>query len=402
MSGMKHLFCPICKNEFDINGLMAKCPECGYTSSVKALEEKEKHIKSADDEIAAYRLLSSADAFFSRKSYEEAYIGYSAVLDADGSCLKAFFRRELTSQYLMAESSSAYLSCGGFFSNVKEVKKRLTEMGDEKLSLTICRDMLDFISSRADYEKKYASVHKNEKTAAAYMSDTLQLFEYTAETVRYLSEKTDIKNKKERAFLIMDGCALCMKVRGMLLSGAEYVETKDPDGDKGVSMIKRRKLSHEDEMQVGTLAGNIQKIKKDLMSSVPADIYEEIKETGNKTEKKEVADAEDDEKKREEYETWQRRNEREYLTADKRIIIFDILGKGALVMAAVMAVVFAVELMAFDNVMIQLAVIAALFAAADVVLGILKRSEEKKKGFYSRVIANGSTNMRVYGNNFKE
>ena len=68
---------------------MARCPACGWTDSVKSLEKKERRGMDADSEIAVYRLMSSADAFFSKKSYDEAYISYGSVLDMDGSCLKA-------------------------------------------------------------------------------------------------------------------------------------------------------------------------------------------------------------------------------------------------------------------------------------------------------------------------
>lgn len=105
-------------------------------------------------EVAVYRLMASADAFFTKKCYSEAYNGYDSVLDADFSCLKAYFRREITSRYLMMETSSAYLGCGGFFTEMEEIGKRISDTDDEKLSTAICGDMLDFISARAEYEKK--------------------------------------------------------------------------------------------------------------------------------------------------------------------------------------------------------------------------------------------------------
>lgn len=401
--------CPICGNKFDVNGAMAKCPVCGWTDSVKSIEKKERRGMDADSEIAMYRLMSSADAFFSKKSYDEAYISYGSVLDMDGSCLKAVFRRELTSQYLMMESSSVYLSCDSFFEGMKDIKFRVIAEGDEKFSLTVFKDILDYISARAEYEKKYASVHKNEKTAASYLADTLLLFEHTAESVKFLFEKNDVKNGKERSRLIIDGCALGMKIRGMLLSGAEYVESsgkmEDISGEqsaKNVSRIRRMKLDQKDEMQVETLAGNLRKIKKEILSEASPELYAELNAESGKTEKAAERDSAEEDKKRAEYEMWRRRNEKEYIAADKRIIIFDIAAKAALLMAVIMALVFVFELIVASDFMGQLIAAAVLFAAANVTLRILRKAAVKKKGFYASVIEGDSSGLRSKGGNFNE
>lgn len=401
--------CPICGNKFEINGTMAKCPVCGWTDSVKSFEKKEKRGLDADGEIEIYRLMSSADAFFARKSYDEAYISYGSVLDMDGSCLKAFFRRELTSQYLMMESSSVYLSCDSFFGSMKDVKSRVVAEGDEKLSLTVFKDILDYISARAEYEKKYASVHRNEKTAASYLADTLLLFEHTAETVKSLADREGTKNEKERSRLIMDGCGLGMKIRGMLLSGAEYVESPVKLGDesgeqsaKNVSRIRRMKLDQKDEIQVETLAGNLRKIKKNILSEASPELYAELSAESEKTEKAAERDSAEEDKKRAEYEAWRQRNEKEYIAADKKIIIFDIAGKAALVMAVIMAVIFAFELIVTSNFMGQLIVAAALFAAANVTMRILRKAALKKKGFYASVIEGDSAGLRSKGGKYNE
>lgn len=387
---------------------MAKCPACGWTDSVKSLRKKENQSMDADSEIAMYRFMSSADAFFARKSYEEAYVGYGSVMDMDGSNLKAIFRRELTSQYLMMESSSVYLSSDGFFAKIKDIKANLIKYGDEKLSLTASKDMLEYLSCRADYEKKYASVHKNQKTAASYLADTLLLYEYTAETVVYLRDKEGIKNERTRANLIMYGCGLCMKIRGMLLSGAEYVESvkmddqsKDPSA-KNVSRIKRMKLDQKDELQVETLAGNMRQIKKELLAEASPELYAELTAENEKTEKAAERDAEKEDQKRLEYEMWRKRNEAEYIAADKRIIIFGISERAAFVMAVIMALVFVAELI-ISNVFIgQLIAATILFAAVSVTLGILKRAAIKKKGFYAEVIDGDSANLRSSGGNFTD
>lgn len=401
-------FCPICGNKFDVNGTMAKCPVCGWTESVKALGKREKHM-DADSEIAMYRFMSSADAFFSRKSYEEAYIGYGSVLDMDGSCTKAVFRRELTSQYLMMESSSVYLSCDSFFSKIKDIKAEIIEENDEKLSLMVFKDMLEYISARADYEKKYASVHKNEKTAASYLADTLLLYEHAAETISCLAAKKDVKNVKERAVLIVNGCGIGMKIRGMLLSGAEYVETqgkmedisKEPSA-KNVSRIKRMKLGQTDEMQVETLAGSMRKAKKDVLAEASPELYAELTAESDKTEKTVERNSAEEDKKRMEYEMWRSRNEKEYIAADKKILIFGIAQKAALVMAVLMAAVFIVELVVMNSFMGQLIAATVLFAAANVVFGVLEKSAEKKKGFYASVIDGDSARIRSKNSDFTE
>ncbi len=363
----------------------------------------------ADSEIAVYRLMSSADAFFSKKSYDEAYISYGSVLDMDGSCLKAVFRRELTSQYLMMESSSVYLSCDSFFEGMKDIKSRVTAEADEKFSMTVFKDMLDYISARAQYEKKYASVHKNEKTAASYLADTLLLFEHTAEMVKFLFGKNDVKNEKERSRLIIDGCALGMKIRGMLLSGAEYVESPGKMEDiggaksaKNVSRIRRMKLDQKDEIQVETLAGNMRKIKSEILSEASPELYEELNSGREKTEKAAERDSAEEDKQRAEYEMWRRRNEKEYIAADRRIIIFDIAAKAALLMAVIMALVFAFELIVTSDFMGQLIAAAVLFAAANVTLRILRKAAVKKKGFYAGVIEGDSAGLRSKAGNFNE
>ena len=82
--------CPICGNKFEVSGTMARCPACGWTDSVKSLEKKERRGMDADSEIAVYRLMSSADAFFSKKSYDEAYIATALFSIWTEAVLKPF------------------------------------------------------------------------------------------------------------------------------------------------------------------------------------------------------------------------------------------------------------------------------------------------------------------------
>ncbi|MGN0674496.1 MAG: hypothetical protein ACI4KG_01980 [Oscillospiraceae bacterium] len=404
--------CPICKNSFEAESPIAKCPVCGYTASAETLIEKSKAAKNSGEDVELYRLMSSADAFFSKKSYDEAYIGYSAVLDRDGACLKADFRRELTSNYLMLETSSAYLNCDGFFSKVEEMKERINSMDGsdpetKKLKLMICRDVTDYISFRSDYEKKYASAHKNSKTVEVYMTNIILLFEYTADVIKYLNDIDDDSIEKNRAYLIIDCCSLGMKLKGMLLAGAEYIETSEKMNDlsnessaKNVSRIKRRMLSQDDEIHIETISGKMQKAKDDMLASVSKELYAEIKASEAKSEEQVEKTLRDDDAKRAEYEQWRRRNEEEYIAADKKILIFGIAGKAALVLVFIMLLVFVIELIAFDTFIKGILMIAAFFVAVNIACDLLKKSAEKKKGFYSKVIEGDSANIRSSGGGF--
>ncbi len=406
------VICPICKNAFEADSSIAKCPVCGYTASAESLIEKSKTVKNSGEDVELYRLMSSADAFFSRKSYDEAYIGYSSVLDRDRTCLKADFRRELTSNYLMLETSAAYLSCDGFFSKVEEIKEHLASMDEsdpetQKLKLMVCRDVTDYISVRSEYEKKYASAHKNSKTVEVYMSNIILLFEYTADIIKYLNDLQDQSIEKSRAYLIIDCCSLGMKLKGMLLAGAEYVENSgkmndlsDESSAKNVSRIKRRMLSQDDEIRIETMAGKMQKAKDDMFASVSTELYAELKNAKEKSEEQVEKTIRSDDAKRAEYEQWRRRNEEEYIAADKKILIFGIAGKAALVLVFIMLLVFIIELIAFDTFIKGILVIAAVFVALNIAFSFLKKSAEKKKGFYSKVIEGDSANIRSSGGGF--
>lgn len=162
------------------------------------------------------------------------------------------------------------------------------------------------------------------------------------------------------------------------------------------------KLDQKDEIQVETLAGNMRKAKKDVIAEAPQELYAELTEAGEKSEKSVVQSSEEEDRKRAEYETWRSRNEKEYIAADKRIIIFGITEKAALVMAVIMAMIFLFELVAHNEFMGQLIAATVIFAAANVVLGFLRRASEKKKGFYASVIEGDSAGLRSKGGNFTE
>ena len=155
--------CPVCRKSVEINSAQAKCPVCGHASSAEMFS-KTKEKLNAENDAELYRLMATADAFFSKKNYDEAYVVYSSVLEIDRNYLKAYFRRELTSQYLMLKTSSVYLSNDSFFMKLDDVKERFAQLDlndkeAKKLKMTMCKDMIEYISVRVEYENKYASSH---------------------------------------------------------------------------------------------------------------------------------------------------------------------------------------------------------------------------------------------------
>ncbi len=405
--------CSVCKNSFECADKIAKCPICGHTENLDILIAKTK-IASAETNVTVYRMMAAADAYFAKKSYDEAYIGYNSVLDADRSYLKAYFRRELTSQYLMLESSSVYLSSESFFMQMGDIKERFRQLdpNDEetqKLRITMCRDMLGYISVRSDYEKKYASAHKNIKTVEVYMANLILLFEYTVEAIRILEALYENDKSKEIAYLIIECCSLSMKIRGMLVAGAEYIETSDKMDDfsgentaKNVSRIRRRMLTQDEELKIETDAGYAQKVKNNVVAGAEGELYKELRAAKDESEKQVNDSVESEDKKRAEYELWRKNNEQEYIKADKIMLICEIAGKAAVIFAVIMIAVYLIEMIAFDKKLTVMLVTGIVFAAARIGLGIVKKAAEKKKSFYARVIEGDSANIRSGNANFNE
>ena len=405
--------CPVCKNSYECADKVGKCPVCGHSESVDVLIAKTK-AASAEVSVAVYRMMSAADTYFARKSYDEAYIGYNSVLEADRGYLKAYFRRELTSQYLMLESSSVYLSSESFFMQMGEIRERFRQLDPEdeethKLRITMCRDMLEYISVRSDYEKRYASAHRNIKTVEIYMSNLILLFEYTVEAMRILENLYENNRSKEIAYLIIECCSLTMKIKGMLASGAEYVETSEAMEDfsgentvKNVSRIRRRMLTQDEEMKVETDAGYVQKVNDRVVSTAQGELYKELRAAKEHSEEQVNADIDNEDKKRAEYEQWRRNNEQEYMKADKVILICDIAGKAAVIFAVIMIAVYLIEMLAFGQKLTAVLVIAVIFILARIAMDFARKSFEKKKGFYAKVIEGDSVNLRYGNKNFKE
>ena len=405
--------CPVCKNSYESSEQICKCPVCGHAENAKVLVAKTK-IASAETDVTVYRMMASADAYFAKKSYDEAYIGYSSVLETDRSYLKTFFRRELTSQYLMLESSSVYLSSESFFMKMGEIKERFRQLDPEdpetqKLRLIMCRDMLDYISVRSDYEQSYASAHKNMKTVEVYVANLILLFEYSVEAIHILEALYENDKNKETAYLIIEFCSLAMKIRGVLVAGAEYVETSEKMDDysgensaKNVSRIKRRMLTQDEELNVETKLGYAQKTKNNVVAGAEGELYKELRAAKDESEKQVNEKVENEDKKRAEYEMWRKNNEQEYIKADKLMLICDIAGKASVIFAIIMISVYFIEMFAFDKTLTVMLVTGIFCIAARIALGFVKKAAEKKKGFYARVIEGDSVNIRSNNSNFKE
>ena len=407
------VICPVCRNSYECAEKVAKCPVCGHAENFDILIAKTK-IALAETNVNVYRMMAAADAYFSRKSYDEAYIGYNSVLETDRSYLKAYFRRELTSQYLMLESSSVYLSSESFFRQMGDIKERFRQLDPEdeetgKLRITMCRDMLEYISVRSDYEKRYAAAHRNVKTVEIYMSNLILLFEYTVEAMRILENVYDNDRSKEIAHLIIECCSLTLKIRGMLAAGAEYIETAEAMDDysgeasaKNVSRVRRRMLTQDETIKIETDAGYVQKVKDSVVSTAEGELYKELRDAKEQSENKVNKDIDDDDKKRAEYEQWRRNNEQEYMKADKMMLICDIAGKASIIFAVIMVAMYLIELLGFNQEITVLLVTAIFFTVAKIALDFVKKFFGKKKGFYTRIIEGDSVNLRSGNKNFKD
>ena len=293
-----------------------------------------------------------------------------------------------------------------------EIKERFARLDQEdtetqKLRLTMCRDMMDYISVRSDYEKKYASAHKNMKTVEVYMANLILLFEYSIEAIRILENLYE--KSKEIAYLIIEFCSLAMKIRGTLVAGAEYVETSDKMEDfssensaRNVSRIKRRMLTQDEELNVETKLGYAQKVKNNVVSGAEGELYKELRAAKDESEKQVNDDFDSEDKKRAEYEMWRKNNEQEYIKADKIMLICDIAGKAAVIFAIIMIAVYLVEILIQDKKLTIMLATGIFCIVARIALGFVRKAAEKKKGFYARVIEGDSVNIRSNNSNFKE
>lgn len=375
MAGKK-VVCPICKNPFEYEGSGdTECPVCGYGISESDIETKAAR-ENEERKAETYRLMSAADAYFSRKGYDEAYIGYGAVLSSDPECVKAVFRRELASQYLTYECSTVYLSCDGFFTGIENIKKRIDteESGEEsdRLKLTVCADMIEFISYRADYEKKFAETDESGRNSGAYTANLIRLFEYTGEILKYLVNAAEGFDRN-LAFAEVSCCGAGKKIYDMLFGESAKESLFDVD-----------MLDGSDRIKMKALCGNMENTRNDIIKNADEVLLNRINISEEKRDVRAEGEAEDS--RRMEREQWRKRNEEKYYAADKEILIFGISAKAALCFAAVMTALFIFEAAVHEEFMKGAVAFAVLFAAAQIVFTALRKNAEKRKSHYFDLI----------------
>lgn len=377
----KKVVCPICKNPFKYEGSGdTECPVCGY--EIKEADIGKKSVKeTAFKEAELYRLMSSADAFFSGKRYDEAYIGYGAVISRDPECIKAIFRRDLASQYLTYECSSVYLGFDGFFTELDDIKKRIdiSTVGDEeskRLKLTVCNDMIEYISYRTDYEKRFAEADENVKKSGMYTSNLIRLFEYTEEILKYMLG-IGAGFDRNLAFAVVSCCNAGKKIYDMLFGD---------DWEAGV--FDMGMLNGGDRMKMEALCENMETTRADIIKNADEALLNRI---NTSEEKKDVrAESEAEELRRKEHEQWRIRNKENYIAADKAILIFGISAKAALCFTAVMAALFVFEAAMHDEFMNGTVVCTLIFAAAQAVFTMLRKNAERKKSYYFNMLNRSS------------
>lgn len=373
----KRVVCPICKNPFEYDGIGdTECPVCGY--EIKKEDIGKKAVKeAAASEAELYRLMSSADAYFSGKRYDEAYIGYGAVISRDPECIKAIFRRALASQYLTYDCSSVYLGFDGFFAEIEDIKKRIdinagSDEESDRLKLTVCSDMIGYISYRTDYEKKFAEADEDLKKSGIYTSNLILLFEYTEEILKYM---LGIGTGFDRnlAFAVVSCCNAGKKIYNILFGD---------DREDGV--FNTGMLNGGDRMKMETLCENMETTRADIIKNADEALLNRINISEEKKDVRSESGA--DEFRRKEYEQWRIRNREKYIAADKEILIFGISAKAALCFTAVMAVLFVFEAAMHDEFMKGAAACSLIFFAAQAVFTILRKNAEKKKSYYFNML----------------
>lgn len=376
----KKVVCPICKNPFEYDGNGdAECPICGY--EIKEADIGKKAVKdNAVSEAELYRLMSSADAYFSGKRYDEAYIGYGAVISRDPECIKAIFRRNLASQYLTYECSSVYLRFDGFFTEMEDIKKRIDISSDgeesDRLKLTVCSDMIEYISYRTDYEKKFAEADEDTKKTGVYTSNLILLFEYAEEILKYMLG-IGAGFDRNLAFEVVKCCDAGKKIYDML-----FVD------DREAGVFDTGMLNGGDRMKMDALCKNMETTRSDIIKNADEALLNRINISEEKKDARTESEA--DEMRRKEQEQWRIRNREKYIAADKEILIFGISSKTALCFTAVMVVLFVFEAAVHDEFMKGAVACAFIFAVSQVVFTMLRKNAEKKKSYYFNMLNRGT------------
>lgn len=378
------LMCPICGNKLDYTEEFALCPECGYSDHpIKAAiaSEPDKYRRDA----ASYRLMTTADTYFSRKNYDEAYISYKLVLNSDPHCLKAVFRRDLVSQYLMLETSSVYLRCETYFRKTMEMLTFSLESNiEDKLVLTMCRDMLDFILFSADYEQEHAVSLKNRQELSEYMSHILELLDYT----RFIMNCIISVNSRDSAFAAMKCFDAGAELHKRILAGIDCPGLSEEGG------LKKVMAGRSETNRAKKLYSELAEIKQNILQNADDILYGELKALEKKDSNEKNNSEPTENFQQAEYESWRKQNIRKYVSADKRNIIFGIISKIAFVFALVLAAIFITEAVIYDEVIGGMALSAVLLAAVGAVSVSLEKNFESKRKFYAKLVHTNNDHRR--------
>lgn len=343
-------------------------------------------------EAAAYRLMSASDTCFARKNYNEAYTGYSSVLESDPQCIKAEYRMNISSQYLMCETAAVYLSSDNFFKKMNNMLTILLENGeDSKLILTVCRDMLDFILFNAEYEKRFALSHKKESQASAYMKNMLELMRHTLFIMNCIIRV----NERDSAFAAMKCHDAGLEIYQRFCNGMEYYSSSGTDADPENTHIRLREPTKEEKSKADALIGDIGRIWQSILKNADDALYGELKTRESKAEEGNDMPSEQEELNDEEYESWRNRNEKQYVSADSKSIIFGILSKTAAVFAFVFAALFIFETLIKDEVIGVFVLSAVLSAVLWIVFSSLERHLDNKRKFYARLVYGGAEQFQA-------
>ncbi len=332
-------------------------------------------------DAAAYRLMSSSDAFFSRKNYNEAYIGYTAVLDSFPHSRKAAFRMTVSSQYLMCETSAVYLSSDAFYRKANEMLAAETEKNsDLKLILLMCKDLLDFIIFNAEYERKFALSHKNKNAAVMYMKNMLGLME----KVYFIMKCVICANDKDSAFTAMKCYETGKELFERICKGMEYYGDPQSGGDGSFVL----EPSADERSEAEHIYSELTEIRQSILKNADDELYSKLM-AREKNDETENTDPGSEDLRREEYEYWRRNNEKAYASADRANVIFGIISKMFFVFAAVFAAIFAFEAVVRDEVIGMIAVFIVVFALAGVLFSALENNSENKRKFYAKLVYGG-------------
>lgn len=379
MSGsvINSLICPVCGKKLDNIGISTVCSECGYVFDAENAEISSYAAGMQSKDNAASRLMSTADTYFSRKNYDEAYTSYSSVLDSDSHCLKALFRRNIIGQYLMLETSSVYLGCEVFFRKTREMLTSLLEADpDEKLILTLCNDMLEFILFNADYERKYADHAADRQRASEYLSDLLELLDYT----RFIMSCITAVNHREAAFAAVECFETGAELHSRILAGAEYSDQSGSDS------AQKCQLNSGDLSKANRLYNELFDIKKNILENADEALAGELKALEKKDPGEKAASLPYDSSRKAEYERLRKANIRSFVASDRKNIIFGMISKTAFVFAIILAVIFIAEAIFSREVISGMALSAFLLAAVGAVSMSLERNFDDKRRLYAKLV----------------